>query len=80
VPAGHGSGTSRDCWLDQITPPAPSILQPRTFGYTLLVAFSVVYTGVHWVMDLVAGAARRRIDPSPGRPAAGRPGALHAIV
>lgn len=27
------------------------------FGYTLLVAFSVVYTGDHWVIDLVAGAA-----------------------
>lgn len=27
------------------------------FGYTLLVGFSVVYTGDHWVIDLVAGAA-----------------------
>ena len=27
------------------------------FGYTLLVAFSVVYTGDHWIIDLVAGAA-----------------------
>jgi membrane-associated phospholipid phosphatase len=26
-------------------------------GYTLLVAFSVVYTGDHWVIDLIAGAA-----------------------
>jgi hypothetical protein len=27
------------------------------FGYTLLVAFSVVYTGDHWVIDAVAGMA-----------------------
>ncbi len=27
------------------------------FGYTLLVAFSVVYTGDHWIIDLIAGAA-----------------------
>ena len=27
------------------------------FGYTLLVAFSVIYTGDHWVIDLVAGLA-----------------------
>ena len=27
------------------------------FAYTLLVAFSVVYTGDHWVIDLIAGAA-----------------------
>ena len=26
-------------------------------GYTLLVAFSVVYTGDHWIIDLVAGVA-----------------------
>jgi membrane-associated phospholipid phosphatase len=27
------------------------------FAYTLIVSFSVVYTGDHWVVDLVAGAA-----------------------
>ena len=26
-------------------------------GYALLVAFSVVYTGDHWVHDCIAGAA-----------------------
>jgi hypothetical protein len=27
------------------------------FGYTLLVAFSVLYTGDHWIIDMVAGMA-----------------------
>jgi membrane-associated phospholipid phosphatase len=27
------------------------------FGYTLLVAFSVLYTGDHWIIDMLAGAA-----------------------
>ncbi len=27
------------------------------FGYTLLLAFSVVYTGDHWVLDTIGGAA-----------------------
>ena len=27
------------------------------FGYTLLVAFSVIYTGDHWIIDIVAGMA-----------------------
>jgi membrane-associated phospholipid phosphatase len=27
------------------------------FGYTLLVAFSVTYTGDHWIIDIIAGMA-----------------------
>ena len=27
------------------------------FGYTMLVAFSVIYTGDHWIIDVVAGMA-----------------------
>jgi membrane-associated phospholipid phosphatase len=27
------------------------------FGYTMLVAFSVLYTGDHWLVDVVAGIA-----------------------
>ncbi len=27
------------------------------FGYTLLVAFSVIYTGDHWIIDIIAGMA-----------------------